>query len=67
MHVWGVTIQGLLSNYIYDGSPRMYQMIMGQLLEKSRIVGENLWIILGSCGQKFIIYFGKIFIVLALL
>jgi hypothetical protein len=22
MHVWGVTIQGLLSNYIYDGSPR---------------------------------------------
>jgi hypothetical protein len=36
-------------------------------LEKSRTVGENLWIILESCGQKFIIYLGKIFIVLALL
>jgi hypothetical protein len=42
-------------------------MIMGQLLEKSGIVGENLWIILESCGQKFRIYLAKIFIALALL
>jgi hypothetical protein len=41
MHVWGVTIQGLLSNYIYDGSPRNVRKIIIKNFPQKNILKEN--------------------------